>query len=263
MKVLDLFSGLGMFSYAARNVFQENFKSAGFVEIDKYCQKQILDFFEGATIYDNIETFEPGEENKADIITAGFPCTDISIASPRKFEQKSDRVHGERSGLWKHIIRVSRRIRPRYIILENSTNIVHSSGISSIIKELSAQRYCLWWSCISAQEFGLPHLRRRWYAVAFNTDIFGFNEIQIFNRIFEQELHKTRTKAYKRLESKFGRLHSVQTFAEDYAKFLTMDNEYSTKENQDDLKAVGNSIVPDIAELLFSCIKILEQHNEQ
>lgn len=66
MKVLDLFSGLGMFSYAARNVFQENFKSAGFVEIDKYCQKQILDFFEGATIYDNIETFEPGEENKAD-----------------------------------------------------------------------------------------------------------------------------------------------------------------------------------------------------
>ncbi len=54
MKVLDLFSGLGMFSYAARNVFQENFKSAGFVEIDKYCQKQILDFFEGATFLKTI-----------------------------------------------------------------------------------------------------------------------------------------------------------------------------------------------------------------
>lgn len=249
MKLLDLFSGLGMFSFAARNVFKEKFESAGFVEIDPYCQNQILELFPDAEIHDNIKTYT--KIVKADIITAGFPCTDLSIATPVKFKNKQERIDGNRSGLWREIIRISGAIRPKFIVLENSPNIVYSNGISSIIAELTEMRYCLWWSCLSAQDFGFPHRRQRWYAIAFDTDLFRFDEIQIFSTLFSQIFQETKKKAFKKLESKFSRSLSGRVFSENYAEFLSLDNGYSQKENQDDLHAIGNSIVPEIAEHLF------------
>ena len=44
-KILDLFSGIGGFSYAAENFFQRQFKTTQFVEINPYCQKVLTKKF--------------------------------------------------------------------------------------------------------------------------------------------------------------------------------------------------------------------------
>lgn len=257
--LLDLFAGLALFSRAARNVYQDKFRSAGFVEIDPYCQKQILQEFPNEPIHGDINTYFPDrKEIQPTIITAGFPCTDVSIATPVRFNNKKDRIHGTRSGLWKHITRISRILRPPFIILENSSNIIHA-GLGEIITGFSEIGYGMVWRIISAQEFGLPHLRNRWYALCADTSYVGFNEIQVFCSIFDEELQKTRSKALTRLESEFGGLACGRTFREDYGKFLQMDNEYTAKDNERDIRAVGNAIIPDIAELFFKSIKRMEE----
>lgn len=76
MRHLDLFSGIGGFALAAR---WANWRTIGFCELDPYCQKVLTKNFPGVPIHDDIKTYT-GSEGSADIITGGFPCQDISVA---------------------------------------------------------------------------------------------------------------------------------------------------------------------------------------
>lgn len=258
IKVLDTCSGLGMFSHAIRNVIGERFRSSGFIEIDSYAQSQIRELFpELDIIYGDIRKTFP--KKKADIITGAFPCQDLSIASQAEFEQEEQRIDGERSGIWREQLRIIRRLRPPVVIMENTPLIVRR-GLHAFLREFTQSRYAVWWSIISAEEIGFPHRRKRWFAVLFDTDRIGFDTVSIFNREFEKILHETRTKAQQRMESQFGRLFSSDFWEKDYAEFLQMDNEYSAKENQEDIKCVGNSLVPDIVEMIMKALIIADEH---
>jgi DNA (cytosine-5)-methyltransferase 1 len=49
-----------------------------------------------------------------DLLTAGFPCLDISAAGRRAGSEK-----GSRSGLWTHVVAAVRVLRPAFVIVEN------------------------------------------------------------------------------------------------------------------------------------------------
>jgi DNA (cytosine-5)-methyltransferase 1 len=51
MKHLDLFSGIGGFALAARNV---GWETIGFCEIDPYCQKVLAKNFPGIRVFDDV-----------------------------------------------------------------------------------------------------------------------------------------------------------------------------------------------------------------
>lgn len=57
-----------------------------------------------------------------DIVTGGFPCQDISNAGLRAG------INGQRSGLYIHVIRAVRELRPRLVVLENVAAILHRGG---------------------------------------------------------------------------------------------------------------------------------------
>jgi DNA (cytosine-5)-methyltransferase 1 len=100
---------------------------------------------------------------QVDVITAGFPCQDISNAGPRKG------ITGERSGVWKSVAEAVRVIRPRILFLENVAAI-RSRGLGVVAEDLAQVGYDLQWTCVRASSLGAAHHRDRWFGVAMPAD---------------------------------------------------------------------------------------------
>jgi len=138
----------------------------GAVEIEKYprevlLQRQrdgILPFF---PIWDDITTFN-GRPWKGcvDIISGGFPCTDISAAG------KGAGIEGEKSGLWKEMARVIDEIRPRFAYMENSPMLT-SRGLGIVLGDLAELGYNARWCVLGADDAGAPHRRKRIWILAY------------------------------------------------------------------------------------------------
>lgn len=98
-----------------------------------------------------------------DVITAGFPCQDISDAG-----QRAGITKGRNSGLWRHIIFAARVLRPSLIILENVAAITRR-GLDTVAGDLSENGYDARWCTLRASDIGAPHRRDRWFAIAYPT----------------------------------------------------------------------------------------------
>ncbi|KOG26806.1 DNA cytosine methyltransferase [Streptomyces viridochromogenes] len=94
-----------------------------------------------------------------DVITAGFPCQDISIAGNRVG------IRGARSGVWVHVAEAVRIVRPRFVFLENVSNL-RTRGLEVVVSDLAEIGYSARWVCVRASEAGAPHLRDRWFCIA-------------------------------------------------------------------------------------------------
>ena len=92
-KILDLFSGIGGFSYAAEKIVG-GYKTTQFVEIDPYCQSVLRKNFPNTPIHDDIKTFT-AKQGQFDVFTIGFPCQDLSVAGRQRGINE-----GTRSGLF-------------------------------------------------------------------------------------------------------------------------------------------------------------------
>lgn len=97
------------------------------------------------------------------IITAGFPCQDLSVAGLRKG------LAGSRSGLFWEIIRLVDETQPRYLIIENVAGLLSSQSgrdLGIVIEALVERRYGIAWRVLDSQYFGVPQRRRRVFIVA-------------------------------------------------------------------------------------------------
>ena len=159
LKILDTFAGIGGFSYAAHELVG-GFETTQFVEIDPFCQKVLKKHWPHVPIHDDIKTFtaKPGEYS---VITAGFPCQDLSVAGRRAGITKESR-----SGLFYELIRIIRLVRPKFVVLENVAAILNN-GLDIVLGELSEAGYDAEWSIISASSLGAAHRRSRWWCVAY------------------------------------------------------------------------------------------------
>jgi len=136
------------------------------VEIDKFCcdvlKKRKEDgWFPNLHVWEgNIQMFDPSQwQGKVDCIHAGWPCQDISVAGSGKG------IQGERSGLWKEVVRIAGIIRPQYLFLENSPAITYR-GLNVVITDLARLGYDAVWAVIPASAVGAPHRRDRWWCLA-------------------------------------------------------------------------------------------------
>ena len=163
LKMFDLFSGGGMFTYAAEKLVG-GIETIQFCEIDSYCQKVLKKHWPLVPIHDDIRTFKP-EPYSADVISAGFPCTDISVAGKGLGITKETR-----SGLFYELMRVVCVVRPKYVILENVAAILNN-GMGTVLGELSKAGFDACWSTFRASDFVRAcHHRDRWWLLATNRD---------------------------------------------------------------------------------------------
>ena len=166
LKLLDLFSGIAGFSYAAEKIVR-GFKTTQFVENDSYCQSVIRKNFPNIPIHDDITTFK-AERGQFDVFTIGFPCQDLSVAGRKKGIRE-----GTRSGLFYESIRLLREVRPRFALFENVRNLLsHENGetFQEVLFQIAKAGYDAEWSVISARDMGACHLRERIWIVAYTND---------------------------------------------------------------------------------------------
>ena len=169
MKMLDLFAGIGGFSYAAHKLVG-GFTTTQFVEIDPYCQSVLRKNFPNIPIHDDIKTFT-GKPGQFQVITAGFPCQDLSVAGKQRGIGE-----GTRSGLFYEIIRLLGEIQPEFVLFENVRNLLSHEGgttFQEVLFQIAKAGYDAEWSIISAKDMGACHLRQRLWILAYKTGKYG------------------------------------------------------------------------------------------
>ena len=154
LKLLDTFAGIGGFSYAAEKLVG-GYETIGFIEKDPYCQQILKKNFPNIPIHDDITTYR-AEPYSASVISAGFPCQDISVAG-----RQQGITETTRSGLFYELIRTIRMVRPKYVILENVSAIL-TNGMDIVLAELYKAGYDAEWCCIPSSFVGACHQRDRW-----------------------------------------------------------------------------------------------------
>ena len=171
LKLLDTFAGIGGFSYAAEKLVG-GFETVGFIEKDPYCQQILKKNFPNIPIHDDITTYR-AEPYSASVISAGFPCTDISVAG-----RQEGITETTRSGLFFQLVRTIRMVRPKYVILENVSAILNN-GMDIVLGELFKAGYDAEWCCIPSSFVGACHQRDRWWAIAYPSKLRSRSESKI------------------------------------------------------------------------------------
>lgn len=168
LTVGSLFSGIGGMDLG--------FVAAGFdilfqVEINEFCRKVLRkhdNYWPNAAQYVDVRRVarRSGKGWRryqqlpcVDVLCGGFPCQPHSVAGARLGEADS-------RNLWPEFRRLIGDIRPRAILLENVPGITTTIG-TSVIADLAALGYVGRAGIISAQDTGAPHVRERWWCVAY------------------------------------------------------------------------------------------------
>ena len=172
LRLIDTFSGIGGFSYAAEKLVG-GFKTVAFVECEPFCQKVLKKHWPHVEQFHDIRTYNP-EPYSADIICGGFPCQSISNAGKREGITETSQ-----SGLWYELYRVICLLQPRYVVLENVSAIL-SKGLGIVLGNLAEAGYNCEWCCIPATFIkGACHQRDRWWLVAYSTSVSNGSQIEI------------------------------------------------------------------------------------
>jgi DNA (cytosine-5)-methyltransferase 1 len=160
LKVLDLFSGIGGFSYGLEQT--GGFETVAFCENNPFCRYVLAKHWPDVPCFDDVRTLSQARlrPTVVDVICGGFPCQDIAFAGNKVG------MAGTQSGLWREYTRLIGELRPALVIVENTTNLL-ALGMGTVLGELAALGYDAEWECIPARAVGAPHERDRVWIVAY------------------------------------------------------------------------------------------------
>lgn len=155
MRVLGLCSGIGG--------IEQGFRAAGFdiravCEIDPFCRVILRREFPEASLFSDIHQFVGGRGHY-EVITAGFPCQDISAAGGRRG------LEGPKSRLWFEVERIIGNCRPLWVLLENSPQL-RKRGADRVLEGLEGLGYTCRPVVVGADDVGAPHKRKRAWVIA-------------------------------------------------------------------------------------------------
>ena len=156
MRLLDLFSGIGGFSYAAETLIG-GYETVAFCEMDEFCQKVLKKHWPQVPIFDDVRTLDAARLGRIDICTFGFPCQPVSQAGLQRAESDS-------RWLWDEIIRILQVSKPKWIIAENVVGLITIENgllIENCISSLEAEGYEVQSVVIPACAKNAPHRRSR------------------------------------------------------------------------------------------------------
>jgi DNA (cytosine-5)-methyltransferase 1 len=273
MKMLDLFSGIGGFSLAAHWL---NWQTVAFVEKDKFCQKVLAKNFSGVPIYDDITEFDgTAYAGAIDIICGGFPCQDISSANIN-----ATGLQGKRSSLWFEMLRLIKKIRPAWVVIENVARLV-KLGLDTCLSALETEGYSCQAFIIPACAVDAPHRRNRVWIMA-NSDRDGKGDLWK-RKVLNHEKWNGEALKHQRHNVQYGTTGNFEIFTTDalsggFEKQRESIAQWSGDSRTqfsswreiepllcggndglpnrvDRLRSLGNSIVPQIAYEIFKAIE--------
>ena len=134
------------------------------VELDAFCARRLMQrqnegHLPPFPVWDDVRTFDGRPwRGVIDVVSGGFPCTDISVAG------RGAGIEGEASGLWSEMARIIGEVRPRFAFVENSPALV-VRGLGRVLGDLAALGYDCRWDVLAAAHVGAPHRRERLWIV--------------------------------------------------------------------------------------------------
>jgi DNA (cytosine-5)-methyltransferase 1 len=170
MNHIDLFSGVGGFSLAAKEVWKDEYHNLFFCDNNKFCQAVLRkNFGKESLIYGDIREITEKELAKwaqVELLTAGVPCQPASCAGKRR-GTKDDRW------LWPETFRIISITKPKFIILENVRGLLTLEGglvFKSLLTEMENISYETRSYIIPACAVNAPHRRDRVWIIANRKD---------------------------------------------------------------------------------------------
>lgn len=230
VKIGSLFSGIGGFELGLERSWV-NAETIWQVEREKFCQKILSKHWPKATIYNDVRDITKHNVAPVDVLIGGFPCQSISIAG--KMEGLENE---EKSGLWWEMWRVANDLQPRLIIMENVKQVLRVGG-RDVVGSLAQIGYDCEWTIVSARQFGAPHLRERWFCVA-------YSDMSRHQKQHESIMLEERPRS-RGGDSQIGGIQRGDNYwnrAPYPSPFCRVDDGLSNRLAR--LKALGNAIVP-------------------
>jgi DNA (cytosine-5)-methyltransferase 1 len=237
LRVLDLFSGIGGFSLGLERT--GGFETVAFCEIEEFPRKILAKHWPKVPCYDDVRTISRhrfvADGVFANVITAGFPCQDISASGLQKGIGTETR-----SGLYRQAIRLVAEIRPIIAIFENVVRFLSGpkeapgAWFWQFLSDLAEIGYDAEWHCITAASIGAPHERDRVWIIAYP------DETQLERGRISSRIHQEHTN------------FSNARWGQDKPGVVrTLDG---VPNWMDRVGTLGNAVVPQIPELIGNAI---------
>ena len=226
---LDLFSGIGGMALGFQRA---GLRPVAFCEQNGFARRVLARAWPDIRCYSDIRQLSARQLQAdriphADVLCGGFPCQDISAAG------QGAGIDGARSGLWFEMLRLVCECRPDWVVAEN-VPALRVRGADRVLAGLEAAGYACWPVVVGAAHAGAPHRRGRAFILA----------------------HTPRPGLADRLRG-----------ATDAAPGLPVERRrrwdaepavgrvaHGLPGRVDRLRALGNAVVPDVAEMIAQAI---------
>lgn len=172
LKVLSLFSGIGAFEEALKNI-NIDIDTIAYSEIENFISKSysIIHKIDENKNLGDIKKINIKNIPKFDLVTYGFPCQDITVIG----KQQGLEIDSEtRSSLVWEVLKIIECYRPKFCIGENVKALVGSKfkkDFLKIIERLNELGYTTYYKVLNSKNFGVPQNRERVYIVSIRNDI--------------------------------------------------------------------------------------------
>lgn len=163
LQVVGLFAGIGGIE---RGLSQAGHQTQLLCEIEPSARRVLKHRFPDIELKDDVRTLKslPG----ADLLTAGFPCQDLSQAG------RTAGISGDQSGLVAEVFRLlGRSGGPTWLLLENvpfMLSLDRGRAMRFLVDSLEHLGYTWAYRVVDAMNFGLPQRRRRVLLLASRTE---------------------------------------------------------------------------------------------
>ncbi len=153
---------LGGFTFLGKIYDQLPFKIIWANEINAFACETYRHNFLHSIICQDIWTAIKNLPASADVVIGGFPCQDISINGKRAG------ISGKSSSLYRAMVTVVERVRPKIFVAENVKGLLmkHSqSSLAQIMSDFENLGYQVNYQLYNAAAFGVPQTRDRVFIV--------------------------------------------------------------------------------------------------
>lgn len=146
-----------------------------FCEFDKYATQSycMIHDVDPSLNLGDITQVDEKKLNDFDLMTWGFPCTDLSVVGKQKgfIDENGNKT---RSGMYYEGIRILREKKPKLSIIENVkalTSKKFAKEFQMILDDLDEAGYNTYYKILNAKDYGIPQNRERVFIISIRKDI--------------------------------------------------------------------------------------------
>ncbi len=250
----SLFTGIGGIDLGLE---WAGFETKWQVEINPFCNKVLEKHWPNIQKFQDVKTVGKHNLTPVNLISGGFPCTDLSQAGKKAGLGTPDNPT-ERSGLWYEYARIIGELRPDWVLIENVPRALSTEG-DQILGQMEKENYTSWPIVLGAWGVGASHRRNRaWILCHSNSGDGNGNNLANRWKIFQT---KIRALAEAEQEGKrwFDELDAGNGLPEPSTYAGIVRETHGIPGGLDRFKALGNAVVPQIPMLIGKFVQAFEE----